>query len=300
MRGPKLMVGYRRPILRWSGDSSRLYFGWRQTGEDEDVDLGGRARRRPAAQTTDEQRRHRAAGQQPLGPAHRRVLFVDRGDIVLLDTVAGTRRQITRTTGKGGEPALGPGESPIAPSPATTTCSWSARRRGLEISTADRRETARSATRARHRQPRSSRPRSRSSDQAHRGSRPEGEEAEEKDKGDSLPKLGLADRQSANDLLTCRRTANTSSSSSSSAPKRQKRPATCRTTSLNPATRRTSPGGPSSATSRGRPHLAVRALRRAGAGRKTRDGPGSKEHGHRRIQGARSQGDGGLGCPDAD
>jgi dipeptidyl aminopeptidase/acylaminoacyl peptidase len=30
--------------------------------------------------------------------AHRRVLFVDRGDIVLVDTVAGTRLQITRTT----------------------------------------------------------------------------------------------------------------------------------------------------------------------------------------------------------
>jgi hypothetical protein len=32
---------------------------------------------------------------------------VDRGDIVMLDSVAGTRRQITRTTGNEGKPAVG-------------------------------------------------------------------------------------------------------------------------------------------------------------------------------------------------
>ncbi len=34
MRGPKL-VGYPPTGLRWSGDSSRLYFEWRKPGEDE-------------------------------------------------------------------------------------------------------------------------------------------------------------------------------------------------------------------------------------------------------------------------
>ena len=34
MRGPKL-VGYPPTGLRWSGDSSRLYFEWRRPGEDE-------------------------------------------------------------------------------------------------------------------------------------------------------------------------------------------------------------------------------------------------------------------------
>jgi Tol biopolymer transport system component len=31
--------------------------------------------------------------------AHRRILFVDGGDVVLVDSARGTRRQITRTTG---------------------------------------------------------------------------------------------------------------------------------------------------------------------------------------------------------
>src|SRR5438128_7923717 len=34
MRGPRL-VGYPPTGLRWSGDSSRLYFEWRRPGEDE-------------------------------------------------------------------------------------------------------------------------------------------------------------------------------------------------------------------------------------------------------------------------
>ena len=34
MRGPKL-VGYPPAGLRWSGDSSRLYFEWRQAGDDD-------------------------------------------------------------------------------------------------------------------------------------------------------------------------------------------------------------------------------------------------------------------------
>ena len=34
MRGPAL-VGYPPTGLRWSGDSSELYFEWRQPGEDE-------------------------------------------------------------------------------------------------------------------------------------------------------------------------------------------------------------------------------------------------------------------------
>src|SRR4051794_27517969 len=34
MRGPKL-VGYPQTGLRWSGDSSRLYFEWRRPADDE-------------------------------------------------------------------------------------------------------------------------------------------------------------------------------------------------------------------------------------------------------------------------
>ena len=107
MRGPKL-VGYPPTGLRWSGDSSRLYFEWRQPADDETSTWvvardGGQPRK-----LTDEERRSAPPVNGRWDAAHRRVLFVDRGDIVLLDTVAGTRRQITRTTGNEANPALGP------------------------------------------------------------------------------------------------------------------------------------------------------------------------------------------------
>ena len=103
MRGPKL-VGYPPSGLRWSGDSSRLYFEWRHPGEDEAatwvVDREGGTPRR----LTDAERK---SAPPPIGlwdGAHRRIAFVDRGDIAIVDSVSGTRRQITRTTGDESNP----------------------------------------------------------------------------------------------------------------------------------------------------------------------------------------------------
>src|SRR5690242_13655830 len=58
MRGPKL-VGYPQTGLRWSGDSTRLYFEWRRPGDEEAATWvvsreGSDAPRR----LTDEERRH--------------------------------------------------------------------------------------------------------------------------------------------------------------------------------------------------------------------------------------------------
>src|SRR6185295_5880502 len=98
MRGPKL-VGYPQTGLRWSGDSSRLYFEWRRPGDDEAATYvvgrdGGEPRK-----LSDEERRSAPPVNGVWDKAHRRVLFADQGDIVLVDSVAGTRRQITRMTG---------------------------------------------------------------------------------------------------------------------------------------------------------------------------------------------------------
>jgi dipeptidyl aminopeptidase/acylaminoacyl peptidase len=97
MRGPKL-VGYPPSGLRWSGDSARLYFEWRRPGEDEAstwvVARDGGAPRK----LSDAERRSAPRANGVWDAAHRRELFADDGDIVLLDSVAGTRRQITRTT----------------------------------------------------------------------------------------------------------------------------------------------------------------------------------------------------------
>src|SRR4051812_3869856 len=103
MRGPKL-VGYPPTGLRWSGDSARLYFEWRQPGEDEAAtwlvarDAGDPRR------LTDAERRTAPPPNGVWDTAHRRVIFVDEGDVVLVDSIAGTRRQITRTTGDEANP----------------------------------------------------------------------------------------------------------------------------------------------------------------------------------------------------
>src|SRR5216110_1637114 len=103
MRGSKL-VGYPPTGLRWSGDSSKLYFEWRRPGEDEAstwvVNRDGSQLRK----LSDDERRSAPPANGIWDKAHRRVLFVDQGDIVLVDSVSGARRQITRTTGSEANP----------------------------------------------------------------------------------------------------------------------------------------------------------------------------------------------------
>ena len=96
MRGPDL-VGYPPSGLRWSADSQKLYFDWRKPGEERaSTYTVGRDGGIPRKLTDDEVKYiPPAAGR--WDSAHRRVLFVDGGDVVLVDAIAGTRRLITRT-----------------------------------------------------------------------------------------------------------------------------------------------------------------------------------------------------------
>jgi dipeptidyl aminopeptidase/acylaminoacyl peptidase len=103
MRGPSL-VGYPPAGLRWSGDSRDLYFEWRMPGEDEAatwvVGRDGGAPRR----LTDEERRSAPPATGAWDAARRRILGVDRGDIIVVDTVARERKDVTRTTGNESSP----------------------------------------------------------------------------------------------------------------------------------------------------------------------------------------------------
>src|SRR6266545_875455 len=91
MRGPKL-VGYPPTGLRWSGDSARLYFEWRRPGDEEaSTYVVGRDGGEPK-KLSDAERRNAPPVSGVWDKAHRRVLFVDQGDIVIIDSVAGTRR----------------------------------------------------------------------------------------------------------------------------------------------------------------------------------------------------------------
>jgi dipeptidyl aminopeptidase/acylaminoacyl peptidase len=98
MRGPDL-VGYPPSGLRWSADSSRLYFEWRKPADEKSFTyVVGRDGRDLRKLTEDEVRViPPVAGR--WDKARRRVLFVDRGDIVLVDASSGVRWHITRTTG---------------------------------------------------------------------------------------------------------------------------------------------------------------------------------------------------------
>jgi dipeptidyl aminopeptidase/acylaminoacyl peptidase len=103
MRGPKL-VGYPPTVLRWSGDARELYFEWRRPEDDEPSTWivpreGGEPRR-----LSDEERKRAPAADGVWDAAHRRALFVDEGDVVMVDTVAKARRQVTRTVEKEANP----------------------------------------------------------------------------------------------------------------------------------------------------------------------------------------------------
>ena len=196
MRGPKL-VGYPPTGLRWSGDSSWLYFEWRKPGDDDASTwvvsrVGGEPRK-----LTDDERRTAPPVNGRWDKAHRRVLFVDRGDIVLLDTSTGIRRQVTRTTGNEGNPRWARRESAV-----TFT-----RDNNLFIVPLDSGEIAQLTDV----QPKKRDPRETDSQKFIKAeeskliehTRIEAErkkKAEDKEKADALPKFELAERQSATDL----------------------------------------------------------------------------------------------------
>src|SRR5687767_3852302 len=103
MRGPKL-VGYPPSDLRWSGDSKELFFEWRMHGEDEAATWvvsrdGGTPRR-----LSDEERRVAPLTNGAWDQGRRRILGTDRGDVVVIDTIARKRLEVTRTTGNEASP----------------------------------------------------------------------------------------------------------------------------------------------------------------------------------------------------
>ena len=103
MQGPDL-VGYPPSGLRWSGDSTKLYFDWRKPGEEESstyvVDrTGGEPRK-----LSEDDAENAPPARGEWDRARRRILFSDRGDIVIYDAASGKRRQITKTSGSEGNP----------------------------------------------------------------------------------------------------------------------------------------------------------------------------------------------------
>jgi dipeptidyl aminopeptidase/acylaminoacyl peptidase len=97
MRGPAL-VGYPPSGLRWSGDSRDLFFEWRKPGEKQSATYVLSQNTTTPRRLADEERKLAPPVSGAWDEARRRVVFADGGDIVVLDTVARTRQQVTRTT----------------------------------------------------------------------------------------------------------------------------------------------------------------------------------------------------------
>jgi dipeptidyl aminopeptidase/acylaminoacyl peptidase len=196
MRGPKL-VGYPPTGLRWSGDSAHLYFEWRRPGEDEAstwiVDRDGSRLRK----LSDEERRNAPSPSGAWDKAHRRVLFVDQGDIVMVDTIAGLRRQVTRTSGAESNPRWARKESAI-----TFT-----RDNNLFVVPLDSGELSQlTDVQAKKREPRETdsqkfvKAEEQKLIEHTRVEADKKKKTEEKEKAHALPKYELAERQSATDL----------------------------------------------------------------------------------------------------
>jgi dipeptidyl aminopeptidase/acylaminoacyl peptidase len=196
MRGPKL-VGYPPTALRWSGDSSRLFFEWRRPGDDDASTWVVKRDGSDLRKLSDEERRSAPPPTGAWDKAHRRVLFVDQGDIVLVDSVAATRREVTRTTGAEANPRWARRETAV-----TFT-----RDNNLFIVPLDSGEI----TQLTDVQPKKRDPRDTDSQKFVKAeeqkliehTRLEAEKkkkAEAKEKAHALPKYELAERQSASDL----------------------------------------------------------------------------------------------------
>lgn len=99
--------------LRWSGDGTRLYFEWQARDEDESATWVVAADGSGLRRLSDEDRRLAPPVVGQWDRARRRVLAAARGDIALLDTVAGTRTELTRTTGGESSPRWGRDETSV-------------------------------------------------------------------------------------------------------------------------------------------------------------------------------------------
>ena len=103
MRGPAL-VGYAPDSIRWSGDSKEFWFEWRQIGDAETSTWLANATAGTTRKLSEDERKLAPPSNAAWDVARKRAVFSRNGDIILVDTVAKTRRVITRTAGNESQP----------------------------------------------------------------------------------------------------------------------------------------------------------------------------------------------------
>ena len=113
MRGPRL-VGYAPNSLRWAGDSREFWFEWRKPGDTEPSTWRANAATGDAVRLSDADRRMAPPANAEWDAAHRRAVFSQNGDVVLIDTISRTRRVITRMAGNETRPRFAKSETHIS------------------------------------------------------------------------------------------------------------------------------------------------------------------------------------------
>ncbi len=104
MRGPAL-VGSAPSAVRWSSDSTTIYFNWQKPGEQRSSTWAVGRDGSGLRQLAEEQARDLDVPRTgAFDRAGRRVLVVESGDIVMYDRTSGDRRQLTRTSGTESSP----------------------------------------------------------------------------------------------------------------------------------------------------------------------------------------------------
>ena len=100
MRGPAL-VGYAPADVRWSQDSRRIYFRWKQAAEPRLKEMDTYVVNRDATglrKLTEDEARQAPPSSGELSKDKRLTVFTDEGDVFLYDHAKGERRQLTDTS----------------------------------------------------------------------------------------------------------------------------------------------------------------------------------------------------------
>jgi dipeptidyl aminopeptidase/acylaminoacyl peptidase len=100
MRGPEL-VGYEARAVRWSPDSQRLYFQWKQVTDAREKDYDTYAVSRDGTglkKLTEEEAKNAPPPNGEQSKDKKLTVFTENGDVFLYDNSSGRRRQITDTT----------------------------------------------------------------------------------------------------------------------------------------------------------------------------------------------------------
>ena len=112
MRGPEL-VGSPPTSVRWSGDSKDLYFEWLIPKDDTPSTWVVSRAGSPPRRLSEAERRLAPLANGQWDSKRRRILGIDRGDVVIIDTVSRTRLDVTRTTGTESSPRWARDESHV-------------------------------------------------------------------------------------------------------------------------------------------------------------------------------------------